>query len=358
MYSESDLSAAVTAGVLSEESVTAFRTFTAERRASPAVDEEHFRLLSGFNDIFVSIAIVLILVAVGVLGSQLFKPVMGAFSVAVASWGLAEFFTRKRRMALPSILLLVTFLGSLVVGATSAFDESIFYRVENAFNPFLKNERSIEPDVFASLSHLGLVLILLSTSTIMHWWRFRVPITVAAGMAMLIGIVLALLSMIFPGSFAEWITPLIFLIGLVTFAYALHWDASDRRRVTRQSDVAFWLHLLAAPLIVHPAFAALGLLGAANSGIGTAIIGISLYLLLGVVALLVDRRALLVSALAYVMVAISILMKETASVSQAMALTALVVGSGLAMLSAFWHRTRAALMTWVPEALRSRLPVV
>ena len=37
---------------------------------------------------------------------------MGLF-VAATAWGLAEFFTRKRRMALPSIILLLAFVGGV-----------------------------------------------------------------------------------------------------------------------------------------------------------------------------------------------------------------------------------------------------
>ena len=37
--------------------------------------------------------------------------------VAATSWGLAMFFTAKRRMALPSILLLLTFVGGVLVTA-------------------------------------------------------------------------------------------------------------------------------------------------------------------------------------------------------------------------------------------------
>ena len=78
-----------------------------DNRATPAVDEEHFRLLTGFNDIFVSIAAVILLVAVGWIGNTLPphieasgpSPFAGLF-VAGTAWGLAEFFTRKRRMAL------------------------------------------------------------------------------------------------------------------------------------------------------------------------------------------------------------------------------------------------------------------
>ena len=40
-------------------------------------------------------------------------------------------------------------------------------------------------------------------------------------------------------------------IGLAIFATAMKFDMSDRNRVTQRTDIAFWLHLLAAPLIVH-----------------------------------------------------------------------------------------------------------
>ena len=39
-----------------------------------------------------------------------------------------------------------------------------------------------------------------------------------------------------------------------------------------------------------------------------------------------------------------------------MALTALVIGSALLMLSAFWHPIRRLIVERLPEALRARLP--
>ena len=57
MYSESDLEGAVAAGILTPQAANAFRDHIAAMRATPAVDEESFRLLTGFNDIFVAIAI-------------------------------------------------------------------------------------------------------------------------------------------------------------------------------------------------------------------------------------------------------------------------------------------------------------
>lgn len=128
MYSESDIDGAVEAGALSREAATALRAHVAGQRAMPAVDEESFRLLTGFNDIFVSIAAVLMLVATGWIGNmiRLLAPEHGpspfiGFAVAATAWGLAEYFTRERRMALPSIILLLAYAGGLFLGFAVLF---------------------------------------------------------------------------------------------------------------------------------------------------------------------------------------------------------------------------------------------
>jgi hypothetical protein len=59
MYSETDLESAVAAGILSREAAEALREHVSGLRATPMVDEENFRLITGFNDIFVAIAGVL-----------------------------------------------------------------------------------------------------------------------------------------------------------------------------------------------------------------------------------------------------------------------------------------------------------
>src|SRR5690606_7933330 len=121
-------------------------------------------------------------------------------------------------------------------------------------------------------------------------------------------------------------TSVMFLAGLAVFAVAMWWDISDRERKTRRSDVAFWLHLLAAPLIVHPAFTALGVLDNSATAIN-ALIVVGLYILLALVALAIDRRALMVSALAYVLFALSALFREIGAIGLNVALTALLIGS-------------------------------
>jgi hypothetical protein len=64
---------------------------------------------------------------------------------------------------------------------------------------------------------------------------------------------------------------------------------------------------------------------------------------------------LLVSALAYVLYALNELFREFGAVSLNIALTALVIGSALLLLSAFWHQARAGVVQRLPAALRSLL---
>ena len=72
---------------------------------------------------------------------------------------------------------------------------------------------------------------------------------------------------------------------------------------------------------------------------------VGLYILFGLTALAVDRRALLVSALAYVLYALTELFKQFGAVELNVALTALIIGSALLLLSAFWHQARRLIVT-------------
>jgi hypothetical protein len=346
MYSESDIDDAVAAGALSAASAGAFRDYLARTRITTVVDEEQFRLLTGFNDIFVSIAAVLMLVAVGWIGNAIRigapesgpSPALG-FAVAATAWGLAEYFTRERRMALPSILLLLAFTGGLFMG----FGMLIGGHIE----PQMDRTAALMAAVTTAVTAAGVWL---------HWRRFHVPITVAAGAAALAGLALSLAMAVAPG-IADHFTLLILLCGLGVFALAMKWDISDPTRVTRRSDVAFWLHLLAAPMIVHPIFSMLGLLHGSADPAKAGLV-ILLYVVMGIVALAIDRRALMVSALAYVIYAITSLIEQAGAVNLAFGITALIIGSALLLLSAFWHRARRFIVGLAPDGVRGWLPQV
>ena len=357
MYSQNELDDAVAAGAITAESAASLRSFLEAQRSAPAVDEEQFRLITGFNDIFVSIAAVILLVAVGwigqwlgtVLGTQIdvdAPSFLAPAFVAAASWGLAMFFTAKRRMALPSILLLLAFVGS--VFAATAF--LLIYAV----GPDILNNNNQLQGVIAAVA--GAIAAVAAWA---HWKMFRVAITVAAGTAAVAAIAVGLLmAAIGPNIDAakNLILGFVLLLGIGVFLFAMRWDSSDPARVTRRSDVAFWLHLLAAPMIAHPIFALLGLTSGAIS-VGEGLLVVLLYLLFGLTALAIDRRALLVSALAYVLFALDELFKQFGAIELNVALTALVIGSALLLLSAFWHQAREAVVKPLPDSLRAKLPV-
>ena len=61
MYSREDVSSAIEAGILSNEKAQAFREHVALKKSTLLVDEEHFRLVKGFSDIFVVIAVLLLI---------------------------------------------------------------------------------------------------------------------------------------------------------------------------------------------------------------------------------------------------------------------------------------------------------
>ena len=358
MYSQNELDDAVASGAISAESAAALRNFIETQRSLPAVDEEQFRLITGFNDIFVSIAAVILLVAVAWIGQSLGTSLglaidvdgpsfLGPAAVAATSWGLALFFTAKRRMALPSILLLLAFVGSLF--ATAAF---VFVLLVGA--PALENNPQLGGVLGAAAGAVA------AAGAWLHWKRFRVPITVAAGAAAVaaiaIGLLLAALGQDFEQS-RNLVLGFVLILGIVIFLLAMRWDSSDPARLTRRSDVAFWLHLLAAPMIVHPVFTLLGL----NDGeatIGEGLVVVLLYVALGLTALAIDRRALLVSALAYVLWALSDLFERFGAVELNVAITALIIGSSLLLLSAFWHQAREMVVRPLPDGLRAKLPVL
>ncbi len=358
MYSQNELDEAVAAGAISAEAAASLRAHIERQHSSPTVDEEQFRLLTGFNDIFVAIAAAILLFSVAWIGQRLGTAIglgiegegpspLGPLAVAATSWALALFFTAKRRMALPSILLLLAFVGS--VFAAAAFSLVLAIGTEQ-----------LEDNV-----QLGGILAAVSGGIAagaawLHWKTFRVPITVAAGAAAVAAIAVGLLIAALgetADNARDLILGFVLLLGIGTFLFAMSWDGSDRARITRRSDVAFWLHLLAAPMIVHPVFTLLGL-NDGSATIGEGFVVILLYVAIGLTALAIDRRALLVSALAYVLYALNGLFQTYGAVELSVALTALVIGSALLMLSAFWGQTRRAVISPLPANLKARLAPV
>jgi hypothetical protein len=110
MYSEEDLNNAVKQDIFKQSSVDNFRQFIDKSKSTNRVDEENFKLIGSFNDIFVVIACLMLLFSSAwVLNS--IQPHSGNIVFPIIAWGLSEFFVRKRKMSLPAIVLLIAFIG-------------------------------------------------------------------------------------------------------------------------------------------------------------------------------------------------------------------------------------------------------
>lgn len=286
-------------------------------------DDERFRLIGGFNDVFVTIGVGLLVA--GLFWLSYVAGFMPGFALLcmVTAWGLSEFFARVLRLALPSIALALMF--SFGAGYAGGLLGDL-----------------IAPDhrlLFYALGTFG--------GAALHELRFRVPVNWAIGAVALGFALTSLVALVAPG-FAERYWNLIFgAFGLAIFAVALKIDASDTRRQTRRSDVAFWLHLVAAPMIVHGVVPLL--LGSPDGmTIAQALAALAIYAVLGLVAVIIDRRALLVSGLLYAGVAIGYLIGENVKEDVGPALTLLALAALVLGLSAGWRPLRRMLLPMVP----------
>jgi hypothetical protein len=339
MISEKALAIALTRNVLSPIQAEGLREIEAELGSSrlDPPDEEKLRFISGFGDVFVAIGLLLFLGAIAYFGDLLTAgPSGGAIAVALASWLLAEFFTLRRRMALPSILLLVAFCGAVFL--------AVFYLIAPGTSP-------LDPRAATAMTAGGAAGAL---AALLHYARFHVPITVAAGAAGIVAIIAGLLRGLGIETYVALLQPVLFLCGIAVFIAAMRFDMADPLRQTRRTDIAFWLHLLAAPLIVHPV---LSRVWAANTiETQSAVAILAMFIALAVVAVLVNRRAILVSGLSYAGFAFGALIDQAGFSDNATPLTFLALGALVLLLSAGWTALRRKILRFVPENWRRKLP--
>jgi hypothetical protein len=189
-----------------------------------------------------------------------------------------------------------------------------------------------------------------------HWWRFKVPITIAVATGALIGLVISVLLSLFPLA-QMWLMFVLFMCGIVAFTLAMYWDSTDTKRTTHHSDVAFWLHLLSAPLIIHPVFSSLGILEGTESLLGLALV-MCLYVIMSGISIVIDRRAFMVSSLIYVIYAISSIIENYGGVGYSFAITGVFMGAALLLLSAYWQPLRQHLVKRMPLFVREHVPSV
>jgi len=343
MIREEHLDLGIAEGIITAEQAAKLRALAASVSTAAAQvvdggatldpDDERFRLIGGFNDIFVAIGVLLLVSALFGLSSTLGFGAGFAFIAMAAAWALSEVFSRRLKLALPAITLALMFAGA--GGIATYMIASGLLQASGAVEP-----ESLTPDT--ALFGLGAALFAL-----LHLWRFRVPIDTAIAAGGLVCAVMGCIGVAGP-EWAQAYRPLLWaFFGALIFVLAVRIDATDPLRMTRRSDVAFWLHLLAAPMIVN-AVSSLFFGPEGALAVGQAVGILALFAAFGLVALVLDRRALLVSALSYAGIAIGYLLSESIAKDISVSLTLLGLAALVLLLSAQWRRLRRAALARLP----------
>ena len=318
-------------------------------------DPEEMRFARGFHDIFISLGLGILFAgyfigAAMIGGSEVAGSVLMFGGGMGLTWLLAEWFSKRLRLSLPSILLTGAFV--LLSGLTTNALIDMTFGVNGAdvdlSNPIgLSNNAVMFAAPFLAALMAGGI----------YYRRFGVPITPALLSVAGSGLVFFVIAMISGEILTNYLGLWLFLIGLGCLGLALWFDSKDPMRQTVNSDKAFWLHLVAAPLIVH---SVLSIFADSERGGLAAFATILLVLVMGVFALIIDRRALLASAIGYLGFAVAVLLdKVNLGEAAIISLTLLLLGTFVLMLGSGWTSLRRLLLRpFADHPLLAKLPSV
>jgi hypothetical protein len=364
MLDEDDLEAAVAEGIVTPAQLDALRAFAGSRRhAAERADDERFRFMRGFNDFFFAVGIVLF--GIGIAYFAGIDPIKN-LAAAGLIWGLAEFLVRRMRLVLPGILLACLF--AFFAFRLTEFD---WPHVAQLIGSPLRLPIGFPPSpVLGSLEPIAMAVkaLVAGLAATAFYARFRLPfalLLIASSIVLLVSKVFG--ALIFP----RVVTPSLILLvcGFGVFAAAMIYDLSDRLRVTRAADCAFWLHLLAAPMIVHSLIRLIlpTPAGVAPFGLGmnttSAVTIFVIVAFLTAVAVLIDRRALLVSALIYLGTAIGYALTgavhaDAGNRPAVFFATLVILGAMVLALGVGWQPLRRLFLRLFPSAFVDRFPPV
>ncbi len=344
-----DLRAAVAAGILDEAQAARLKALAearAGRRAGMPAEDEPFEFFRGFSEIFISIGLAILLTGVALLLSW-----VGGFAVltlvpagcAAVAWWWAGYFTLRRRMTLPSMVLASAYGGGVYIFAVTVMAQADL------------GERAIAVGGFA-LAALAMVL----------WYRrFRLPFAAFLTGLFVLGAIYALTAT--TGNLGALVTgasgfgvlfdlrespafataTLVFGAGM--FLAGMWFDTRDPYRLGRHAATAFWCHLLAAPALVNTV--AVTLLNGGGKGLlVVALAGIT------VLALVIDRRSFLTAGIAYIALVISWFAGDGGDFGSWIFIL-IALGALITAIGTWWVQLRAGLMRVLPDFPgKSRLP--
>jgi hypothetical protein len=341
--SEADLRSAVAAGAIGERDADRLRAHVEARQSGEAREDERVRVVTGMNDVFIALGVLLLFVPMAVLGGgavDVDPPFDYALNAAFAAafWVIAEVVVRRRRTALPGFVLAGGFSYFVVLGGIAAFGGGGSQNILS------------ELTGFHQLGWVGaLVAALFLAAVAAFEWRFRLPFcrlfTCLAVLALVMSVLVG--SGLSKSLDLKWVA---FVFGAALFAAAVWLDSTDVKRVTLRSDQAFWMHVCAAPLMAHPLMSGFG--GEAPTVVAFAVFALA--------SIVVDRRAPLVSSLIYLGFWVGNQYETVARTDfNIFVLTFLSLGLLVLALGLGWRTARRLILAPVRgTALAAKLPAV
>ncbi|WP_343080447.1 hypothetical protein [Ostreiculturibacter nitratireducens] len=351
-FGADDVRAAVQGGILTEAqaaSLLALAQSRAGTRGAMGPEDEPFEFFRGFSEIFVSVGLLILLSGVaglvsvvGGLGAVMLIPLV----MAGVAWWWAGYFTLRRRMNLPSMVL------------ASAFGLGIF---SSAF--------AILGDADSPARSALVGACLLAGGAMAAWYRrFRLPFAMFVLGLFGLGAIYAMTASLeairgFGGGFHGGIFDLrnspqfslaTLVFGLLAFLGGMWFDTRDPHRLGRYAATGFWLHLLAAPALVNTVALTLYNIGGSTGMLATA----AALTAIAVLALAIDRRSFLTAGIVYMalLIAWAVRGDGAASFGQWVAIL-LILGAFITALGTWWVPLRAGLMRALPDFPgKSRLP--
>lgn len=302
-------------------------------RASEHADsDERIKPVGSFNEIFVTVGVMLLLSAAGGLVGMIFgeSVVSSAATSFLLTMAMAEYFHRRKRFRLPIIygvisagLGLGTWLRIRTIG-----DATDFFDISKGW------ELAVVPMV------ASLVVFIAGAA------RYRIPF-----MMLPIG-VLFTVTVTFAADHAVNDMPFKLLLGacgLSLLAVAIHFDLKDPTRTTRMSDFAFWTYIVGSPLFVHSLFLSVLIDGNTIIGTGTWLLIAVLAVAVSFTGVLMNRRALILSTMIYVgYVLFSALSHMPMGVANVMLITVMLIGLYIIALGSRWADARRFVMVRLP----------
>ena len=353
-----DLNAAVDQGIITEHQAARLRelSLTAptaqfdapEMDFSQSPEDEPFRFMRGFADLFTALG-----VSIFSCGLYLATPFIvmgdvgeGAGDVMVwATFAVISLVVIAFHMPLSSYLIRTRRLplSGLVISISLAIWTATFLTWAQVLITLDHSDLGNFLEVFAN----GSIWIALGAAAVLvvFYLRYRLPSTL---------FVLALFAVSFLSFYVhrqfdiEWQSTMSRIyfggLGVLVFVSAMIFENKDRRRTTRLSECAFWLHIVAAPVMLYALLAAEFLDQPALWSLIVVFLGLSF------VALLIDRRSILVSGLLYLGIALGTLIGDSSmDFRSSFGLTMLIVGAVALSLGIGWSSIRKTVMNFIPD---------